>query len=138
MEVSFSELKEKEIVNVYDGKKLGRIIDILFDNSTGVVKGVMVPGEKKLFRKSEDIFVPLEKLKKIGDDVILISLQVGSVKGYLRQNYNQQNYVAQNSYFGTSDAIARQQSYKYVQNTPDQARDLSFVRYKRIDKKKYK
>ena len=50
MEVSFSELKEKEIINVLDGKKLGRIIDILFDNASGVVRGVIIPGEKKLFR----------------------------------------------------------------------------------------
>ena len=138
MEVSFSELKEKEIVNVYDGKKLGRIIDILFDNSTGVVKGVIVPGEKKLFRKSEDVFVPLEKLKKIGDDVILVSLQVGGVKGYLGQKYEQQNYATQNSYYGVGDANARQQSYRYTQNIPGQTKGLSYVRYKRIDKKKYK
>lgn len=136
MEVSFSELKEKEIVNVYDGKKLGRIIDILFDNSTGVVKGVMVPGEKKLFRKSEDIFVPLEKLKKIGDDVILVSLHVGGVKGYLGQSYGQQNYATQNSYYGEINAM--EQNYKYTQNIPGHTKGLSYVRYKRIDKKKYK
>ena len=94
MEVSFSELKEKEIINVFDGKKLGRIIDILFDNSSGTVRGVVVPGEKKLFRKGEDIFVPLEKLKKIGDDVILVSLQVGNMQNYMTQNmYYGNNYI---------------------------------------------
>ena len=30
MELSFLDLKEREIINVYDGKKLGRIIDIVF------------------------------------------------------------------------------------------------------------
>ena len=138
MEVSFSELKEKEIVNVCDGKKLGRIIDILFDNSTGVVKGVIVPGEKKLFRKSDDIFIQIEKLKKIGDDVILVSLQIGGVKGYLSQDYNLQNYAMQNSYQDINYMDRNRKSYKYTQNIPGQEKSLSYVRYKRIDKKKYK
>ena len=36
MEISFAELKEKEIVNVCDGKKLGHITDIVFDNENGI------------------------------------------------------------------------------------------------------
>ena len=50
MEISFTDLKQKEVVNIFDGKKLGRIIDILFENSTGTVKGVIVPGEKKFLK----------------------------------------------------------------------------------------
>ena len=70
MEILFTDLKEKEVVNVYDGKKLGRIIDLVFDIQTGKVIGIVVPGERKIFRRADDIFVPLEKLKRIGDDVI--------------------------------------------------------------------
>lgn len=131
MEVSFSELKEKEIINVYDGKKLGRIIDILFDNSSGVVRGVVVPGEKKIFRKGEDIFVPLEKLKKIGDDVILVGLQVG-----VRQNYGEQNYMTQNKAYGYyGNDFENDRRMKQVQKRPQ---NQSYVRYRRIDNKKYK
>lgn len=131
MEVSFSELKEKEIINVYDGKKLGRIIDILFDNSSGVVRGVVVPGEKKVFRKGEDIFVPLEKLKKIGDDVILVGLQVG-----VRQNYGEQNYMTQNQAYGYyGNDFENDRRMKQVQKRPQ---NQSYVRYRRIDNKKYK
>ena len=74
MEVSYIDLKNKEVINVLDGRKLGHIVDIIFDNLTGQVNGVVVPGNKKLFRKSEDIFVPLTKIKKIGNDVILVVL----------------------------------------------------------------
>ena len=74
MDISLSELKEKEIINVFDGKKLGHIIDILFDIENGLVRGIVVPGEKKFFKKSEDIFIPLELIKKIGEDVILVKL----------------------------------------------------------------
>ena len=124
MEVSFTELKEKEIVNVSDGKKLGRIIDILFDNLSGSVRGIVVPGEKKVFRKSDDIFIPLERLKKIGDDVILVNLQVNAPANYMTQNsYNYNNYY--------DGGKMEKSGKKYTRNG-------SYIRYKRIDNKKYK
>ena len=128
MEVSFSELKEKEIVNVYDGKKLGRIIDILFDNSTGVVKGVIVPGEKKLFRKSEDVFVPLTKIKKIGNDVILVVLS----DARFGEKYTDSDYQ------NTLKKENRYENSMSVYYNSDNSNSGSYVRYKRIDGKKYK
>ena len=125
MEVSFTELKEKEIVNISDGKKLGRIIDILFDNSSGLVRGVIVPGEKRVFRKSEDIFIPLERLKKIGDDVILVSLHVNAPANYMTQN--SMNY----NYYNNENIKNNRNLQKYTDNG-------SYIRYKRIDNKKYK
>ena len=128
MEVTLSELKEKEIINVFDGKKLGRVIDILFDNSSGIVKGVIVPGEKKIFRKCEDIFVPLSKLKKIGDDVILVSLPVNANLGLMRKDYVTENQMYYD-YPGQYDIPAKKEIRR---------KNGSFVRYKRIDNKKYK
>lgn len=74
MDISFVDIREKEVINIFDGKKLGHIIDIIFDSSSGQVQGVVVPGIKKFMRKSEDIFVPINNLKKIGEDVLLIKL----------------------------------------------------------------
>ena len=74
MEITFNILRSKEIVNIYDGKRLGRIIDVAFDKQTGKVLGFVLPGIKKVFKKSEDIFIPLDLIKKIGDDVILVKL----------------------------------------------------------------
>lgn len=129
MEVSLSELKEKEIINVIDGKKLGRVIDILFETSNGSVKGIVVPGEKKLFRKGDDIFIPLDKLKKIGDDVILVSLQIVGSGMYS----NRSEIVYANSYDGYPK-ISKNVSQTYQPNN----KNNSFVRYRRIDNKKYK
>ena len=58
MDISFNELRSKEIVNLSDGSRMGHVIDLLFNTETGVVLGLMVPGEKKLFKKSEDFFIP--------------------------------------------------------------------------------
>lgn len=74
MEISFVDIREKEVINIYDGKKLGHIIDIIFDRATGKVTGVVVPGLKRFMRKTEDIFVPIDNLKKIGEDVLLVKL----------------------------------------------------------------
>ncbi len=72
MDITFNELREKEIINVLNGKRMGRVEDIIFDKDEGTIKGVMVPGERKLFKKSDDIFIPINELRKIGEDVILV------------------------------------------------------------------
>lgn len=74
MEISFSLLRSKEIVNIFDGKRLGRAVDIIFEKETTKILGIIVPSEKKFFKKQEDIFVPIELIKKIGEDVILVKL----------------------------------------------------------------
>lgn len=74
MEINFSFIRTKEVVNIFDGKRLGHIIDICFEKETGKVLGFVVPSIKKLFKKNEDIFIPLELVKKIGEDVILVKL----------------------------------------------------------------
>lgn len=87
MDISFCEIREKEIINIYDGKKLGHIIDIIFDRESGQVQGVIVPGIKKFMRKTEDIFVPIANLKKIGADVLLVKLApVEEAKGQVVKN----------------------------------------------------
>ena len=74
MEITFSLLRSKEVINLFDGKRLGRMIDVSFEKESGKVLGFIVPAEKKLFKKQEDIFIPLELIKKIGDDVVLVKL----------------------------------------------------------------
>ena len=121
MEISLTELKEKEVINVYDGKRLGRILDLVFDAQTGIVSGIVVPGEKKLFKKNDGFFIPLEKIKRIGDDVILIGLQFqagfqssGNLSKKTKNNFYVGNFYPQNGF-----------------NSQGQSNYKSFVRYKR-------
>ncbi len=74
-EFTFCELREKEVINVADGKKLGRVFDASF--SSGKITGLMVPGDKKFFKSvsgSDCIFIPWPCVLKIGGDVILVDL----------------------------------------------------------------
>ncbi|MBR4745300.1 MAG: YlmC/YmxH family sporulation protein [Clostridia bacterium] len=77
MEISFCELRIKEVVNVCDGKRLGNIVDLVFDTSCARVTGIVVPGERtflNLFKSNNDIFIPYNRIRKIGKDVILVEL----------------------------------------------------------------
>jgi len=78
-ELAFCELRTKQVVNVIDGRCLGRVCDIIFSRHNSRVLGFVVPGESafRVFRRREDLFIPFEKVCKIGCDVILVELTVG-------------------------------------------------------------
>ena len=77
-ELTFCELRGKEIVNVADGKRLGRIADLAMTCS-GKVLGIMAPGDRSTLRSmsgKDAVFIPWQNIAKIGDDVILVNLMV--------------------------------------------------------------
>ena len=76
METSYRELKCKDVVNVADGRNLGRTCDIVFTFPEGRVFGIAVPGKRglHLFKKN-DIFIALKNVVKIGADVVLVDLK---------------------------------------------------------------
>ena len=80
MEVSFLELKSKQVINTVDGKCLGHITDIIFDSDCAKLLGFIVPhpgsGFWGLFKGNKDIFIPYNCVCKIGVDVILVELYV--------------------------------------------------------------
>ena len=72
-----SDFRQKEVINIRDGKRLGVIIDMEFDLHAGRITAIVVPGPSKLmgFLKGEgDYVIPWEKIKKRGDDVILVDV----------------------------------------------------------------
>lgn len=76
MDLSFNELKKREVISVSDGKSLGFIIDITLTFPTGEMIGITVPGKKlncigKIFNRNKT-YIPSYKIVKIGNDVILV------------------------------------------------------------------
>ena len=63
MEISYTELRSKEVVNVNNGSRLGKIIDLIIDSNGKNVLGLVVPGVRKIFRASEDIFIPWRNIR---------------------------------------------------------------------------
>ncbi len=77
METTFSELRQKNVINVLTGRILGNVIDIAFDLRHNCLLGIVVPGSKSLFNIfscSKQIFVPMSNICKIGEDVILVEV----------------------------------------------------------------
>ncbi len=75
-ELSFCELRTKMVINVIDGKALGRVVDIVFSYQSSRVLGFVVPGDKcfRLWGKKGDLFIPYNKIIRIGIDVVLVEL----------------------------------------------------------------
>ncbi len=73
MEISYTYLHSKEVVNVSDGRKLGKVSDVTFCYPENKVTGIVAPGEWCLF-KSNKQFVGIDQILKIGDDVILVDI----------------------------------------------------------------
>ena len=70
-----SDLQTKDIINVKDGNNLGRIVDAKIDASGKIL--YFVSEQKKLMRKvtrGGEVTFNFEKIKKIGEDVILVDL----------------------------------------------------------------
>ena len=73
--MNLSDLQRKDIVNLEDGKRLGRIIDAeVLEN--GVISHFVVLERKfwRIFKSSSEVTITFSQIKKIGSDVILVEI----------------------------------------------------------------
>ena len=81
--MSLSELSTKDVVNTLDGKRLGKVMDIEFDECSGHVEALVVPGEFKMTSALRGekcgIVIPWQRICKIGENVILVQLEPGDL-----------------------------------------------------------
>ncbi|MBE3592817.1 MAG: YlmC/YmxH family sporulation protein [Thermoanaerobacter sp.] len=76
--IKASELRNKDVIDINTGEKLGNIIDIEVNLEEGRVEGIVIPKETSFFRffnKDIEIYLPWESIKKIGTDVILVDFK---------------------------------------------------------------
>ncbi len=79
-----SDLRNKDIVNLADGRKLGPVRDIEVDMDQGRVTAIVMPGGSKffgIFVKNEENIIPWQKIKKIGVDVVLVDAEAAFPDG---------------------------------------------------------
>lgn len=83
MELTFNEIKKRDVINICDGRCLGRVVNLKLKFPQGLMTGIFVPGKKRtifsLFDKTE-IFIESGKILKIGGDVILVDLKSNSTE----------------------------------------------------------
>lgn len=71
----FSELRNKEIIHVCEGCRLGYMNDLTIELETGSVVNLIVPGPCRflgLFGRQDDYVIPWCCVRRIGEDIILV------------------------------------------------------------------
>ncbi len=77
--MKLSDLLGKEIINIYDGARLGTIgdSDLMIDGDSGYVDSILLPnpnGFLRVFGDRSILTIPWDAIKKIGDQVIIVEL----------------------------------------------------------------
>ncbi|MBP5242668.1 MAG: YlmC/YmxH family sporulation protein [Clostridia bacterium] len=73
METGYGQLRQKEVINVRDGRKLGKVTDVIFTFPEGRVQGIVVPDGRGFFRA--DLFIDIGNVIKIGEDTVLVEMR---------------------------------------------------------------
>ena len=78
--MTLTELRQKDVINTRDGRSLGKVMDIEFFLCDGKITAIVVPGEFRfghiLRGEKAGIVIPWEMICKIGDDVILVDVEI--------------------------------------------------------------
>ena len=75
---SLSELRDKEVINIITGAKLGYVDDIEINTDTATVIALIVYGRPRffgLFGRDDDMIIKCKEIEVIGEDTILIKLE---------------------------------------------------------------
>ena len=75
--MKLSELSKKDIINIKDGKRIGKIVDVEFDINNGYMIRFIIESSniiKSIFSNSEELTIKFSQIKKLGEDVILIDI----------------------------------------------------------------
>ena len=70
------ELRQKEVININDAARLGYVSDVEVSLNKGEIEAIVVPGKMKLFNfgKNDDLVITWDKIRQIGEDVILVDV----------------------------------------------------------------
>lgn len=77
--VRINELIGKEMVNIYDGMRMGTVgeSDMLVDEETGQIVSIILPNRSNaltFWADRQKMVIPWEAVKKIGREVIVVDI----------------------------------------------------------------
>ncbi len=73
----YSELKRKEVINIRDGRRLGKVVDVELDDCKGCICKLFVACHNKypiMFACEPDYVVCYNEIQKIGPDFIFVDV----------------------------------------------------------------
>lgn len=71
------DMREKEVINLCDCKRLGCVVDLVFDECEGCIQALVVPAAGRFggfFGSESEYIIPFECVKKIGPDIIMVEI----------------------------------------------------------------
>ncbi|MBE6926537.1 MAG: YlmC/YmxH family sporulation protein [Ruminococcaceae bacterium] len=77
MACKFTELHCKEVICIFDGRRLGFVSDVVIELPEGRVLSIVVPAPIRFpqFGHRDEFLIPWECIKKIGPDIILVDIK---------------------------------------------------------------
>ncbi len=71
-----ADFRNKEVINLTDGKRLGFVSDVDINFEKGTIDAIIVPGPSGIFNffsgGANDYIIPWNHIKTVGDDIILV------------------------------------------------------------------
>ncbi|MCR4434513.1 MAG: YlmC/YmxH family sporulation protein [Clostridiales bacterium] len=80
-----ADFKQKEVINISDGRRLGFVSDIEINLEDGRIESIIIPGGGKFFGiigKDSEVVIPWDRIKKIGEDIILVDMDERLIRKY--------------------------------------------------------
>lgn len=73
---SVNDLREKEVINICDGRRLGYVYDVEIDSCSGQVMAIVVLFDCRVFGfgKCEELVIPWDKINCFGEDAVLVNI----------------------------------------------------------------
>jgi len=73
--ILLSQLRQMEVVDISEGKRLGFIGDIVFNEDFTMIETLVIPSQSGLlsiFKKKDEIHIKWNQIRTIGIDIILV------------------------------------------------------------------
>ncbi len=75
-------LRQKEVINLRDGERIGFVGDIEFNLKTGCIERLIIPGPCKIWGilgRDQEYIIPWRCVCRIGFDIILVDVDITHV-----------------------------------------------------------
>ena len=95
-----NDLRDKEVINICDGRKLGCVDDVEVDVNSGRLVSIIVPCDAKMFGfgKSKNLVILWDSIEKIGEDTILVRVDIKEY-GFKGENFDDDKPRKKRSFF---------------------------------------
>ena len=72
-----NDLMKMEVINLYDGRRVGYVSDVAADFHTGKIDSIIIYGTGKFLRRynhKADLIIPYNRIISVGEDLVIVDL----------------------------------------------------------------